>query len=89
MKKFEISFSFRRHLYQADVALIHGKGHIQYSISPRDRGLFEEFGTQVIHEFTGKPMEFAFPGSTEEKMKFSHALVSGLRHFLKDKENKL
>ena len=83
MQNFEITFALQNHFYLADVAVIHGADHIQYTITPQDEGLKEEYGTQVIHEFSGKPMQLAFPGSTEEKAAYSEALVKGLHRFLK------
>ena len=82
MKHFDISFFFQHRRYEAEVAVIHGQDHIQYSISPKDHFLLMEFGTQVLHEFAGKPLEFAFPGLTEETKIYSDALAAGLRHFL-------
>ncbi len=43
------------------------------------------YGTQVIHEFNGRPMEFAFPELTDEKASLSKALAAGLKHYLEKK----
>ena len=85
MKKFQISFSFEHARHKAEVVAIKSKDHTQYSISPKDERLFLHYGTQVIHEFNGKPMEFAFPGSTDEKASLSRALATGLKHYLENK----
>lgn len=85
MHNFEINFPFRNRRVQAEVSVLRGEDHIQYTISPIDERLLEEFGTQVIHEFPGKSMEPAFPGSTEEKKEYADALAKGLKHFLAQK----
>lgn len=85
MEKFQITFSFEHGRHEADVVMIKGKDHTQYTIRPKDESLFLHFGTQVIHEFAGKPMEFAFPGSTDEKVLWSKALAAGLKHYLEKK----
>jgi hypothetical protein len=82
MQNFEITFDFENRRYLADVSVIRGADHLQYNIAPQDEVLKMEYGNQVIHEFTGKPMQFAFPGSTEEKEAYSEALAAGLRRFL-------
>ena len=85
MEKFQINFSFEHARYEAEVVVIKSKDHTQYTISPKDEKLFLHYGTQVIHEFPGKPMEFAFPGSTDEKASWSKALAAGLKHYLEKK----
>ena len=82
MQNFEITFEFENRRYLADVSVIRGAEHLQYTISPQDEVLKMEYGNQVIHEFTGKPMQLAFPGETEEKVAYSEALAAGLRRFL-------
>jgi len=85
MNNFEISFSFEHRHYQAKVTVIRAEDHIQYTISPEDEHLLKEFGTQVIHEFPGKPFQLAFPGTTDERKTYSEALIKGLQHFLGEK----
>jgi len=82
MKKFAIPFTFDNQRYLADVTVMQGRDHIQYTISPQDEGLLKRFHTQVVHEFFENPLQMAFPGATEEQIKFSEALAEGLRHFL-------
>jgi hypothetical protein len=82
MQNFEITFSFQGHRYLAEVSAIRGHDHIQYIISPQDENLLQEYGAQVIHEFSGRPLEAAFPGSTEEKKAYADALTAGLHRFL-------
>jgi hypothetical protein len=89
MQNFSMPFLFEHRQYMADVATIRGKDHIQYSISARDQDLLLEYGTQVVHVFDGKPMEFAFPGMTDEKLAFSKALDAGLRAHLGKKTNRV
>jgi hypothetical protein len=85
MHKFEINFPFKNRRVQAEVSVLKGDDHIQYTISPIDEHLLEEFGSQVIHEFPGKSMEPAFPGLTKEKKEFADALAKGLKHFLENR----
>ncbi len=85
MEKFQISFSFEHTRHEAEVVAIKNKDHTQYTISPKDEHLFLHYGTQVIHEFNGKPMEFAFPELTDEKASLSKALAAGLKHYLEKK----
>ena len=68
MSNFQIKFSFEHHHYTADVSVIEGQGHTQYSISPLFDKLFVQYGAQVIHVFHGESMDVAFPGTTAEKM---------------------
>jgi hypothetical protein len=82
MNNFEISFSFQHHRYQAEVSIIRGVDHIQYTISTTDRHLLNEYGAQVIHEFAGKPLQIALPGSTAEQQVYAEAVAVGLQHFL-------
>jgi hypothetical protein len=86
MHNFEINFPFKNRRIQAEVKVHRGEDHIQYTISPIDEHLLEEFGTQVIHEFPGKPMEPAFPGSTKQKEEYAEAVQKGLKHFLAHKQ---
>jgi hypothetical protein len=86
MEKFQITFSFEHGRHEAEVVMIKSKDHTQYTISPKDEDLFLNYGTQVIHEFAGKPMEFAFPGSTDKKVSLSKALAAGLKHYLEKKQ---
>jgi hypothetical protein len=85
MKRFEMSFTFQDHRYLADVSVLRGDDHIQYTVSPQDEELLLEYGAQVIHEFSGKPLQPAFPGATEEKGAYAEALVKGLQRFLSSK----
>jgi hypothetical protein len=89
MENFSMPFLFEHRQYLADVAVIQGEDHIQYSISPRDADLLLEYGTQVVHVFEGKPGEFAFPGMTEDRLAFSEALDAALRAYLEKKPNRV
>jgi hypothetical protein len=82
MNQFEISFFFDHHHHPATVTVIHGKHHIQYTVGPTDEDLLIRYGTQVIHQFKGKPMELAFPGDSPEKIAFSKAILTSLEHYL-------
>jgi hypothetical protein len=79
---FEISFNFKGHQYNADVSVLHGGDHIQYTIVPHDEDLRLAYPTQVIHEFPGKPLQAAFPGTTEESKFYAEVMLAGLRKFL-------
>ena len=85
MPRFEISFAFENRRYIADVSVIRGQDHIQYTVVPQDETLLLDYGAQVIHEFSGKPLQFAFPGETEEKKDYSNAVAAGLHRFLTSK----
>jgi hypothetical protein len=89
MENFSMPFLFEHRQHLADVAMIRGEDHVQYSISPRDPDLLLEYGTQVVHVFDGKPGEFAFPGMTEEKITFSEALDAALRARVGKKPNRV
>jgi hypothetical protein len=82
MQHFDMPFHFQGHRYLASVAVIRGHDHLQYTVSPQDEDLLQEYGAQVIHEFTGKPPEAAFPGSTDEKRAYSEAVTAGLSRWL-------
>jgi hypothetical protein len=85
MPSFEIPFAFENRRYIADVSVIRGQDHIQYTIIPQDEALLLDYGAQVIHEISGKPLQFAFPGQTEEKKAYSEAVAIGLHRFLTSK----
>ncbi|HXB91818.1 MAG TPA: hypothetical protein VNU72_06000 [Puia sp.] len=82
MGHFEISFSFEGHRYLANVSVLHSGDRLQYTVAPQDGDLHGKYGNQVIHEFPGKPLQPAFPGSNEEGQEYATAVMSGLQHFL-------
>jgi hypothetical protein len=82
MGNFEMPFLFEGRHYIANVSVLHGHDHLQYTILPQDEDLRTDYPTQVIHEFPGKPLQAAFPGASEESTAFADAILAGLKKFL-------
>jgi hypothetical protein len=82
MDSFEMNFYFEHKRYKAEVTTLRGTDHIQYTVSPEDEHLLREYGNQVLHQFKGKPLQVAFPGSTEAQRAYAGAVSTGLGDFL-------
>jgi hypothetical protein len=82
MNNFEMPFHFQGHRYLARVSVTRGQDHLQYTVSPQDEDLLLQYGAQVIHEFSGRPLEAAFPGISEEQRAYSEAVLAGLHRWL-------
>jgi gentisate 1,2-dioxygenase len=76
---FNIGFMLDGKQYQATVAVLKGKDHIQYTISPTDEALELKYGNQVVHQFPGRPMEFAFPINGHHQEPYNKAVGDALR----------
>jgi len=76
---FEIGFMLEGKHYQATVAVLQGKDHVQYTISPTEEALELKYGNQVVHQFPGQPMQFAFPINGPHQEPYNKAVGDALR----------
>lgn len=83
MKTFEIHFTLQDHQYTAEVVSIQAKDHVQYTISPCEEDMLLKYKTQVVHQFEGRVMEAAFPGTTEDEKAYAAAVTRGLKNHLR------
>jgi hypothetical protein len=81
-QSFAIGFELDGDRHQASVAVLHGKDHVQYTISPNDDALRLKYGNQVVHRFPGRPLEFAFPINHPHQEEYNKAVGEALRRAL-------
>jgi hypothetical protein len=81
-QSFDIEFTLDGKHYQANVAVLKGEDHVQYTISPADEALLLKYGNQVIHQFPGRPMQFAFPINGPHQEPYNKAVGEALRRVL-------
>jgi hypothetical protein len=79
---FDIGFILDGKHYQATVAVLKGKDHVQYTISPTDEALELKYGNQVVHQFPGQPIQFAFPINGPHQEPYNKAVGDALRQAL-------
>ena len=81
-QSFDIEFVLDGKHYKATVAVLQGQGHVQYTISPTDEALQLKYGNQVVHQFPGRPMQFAFPVNGPHQEPYNKAVGEALRRAL-------
>jgi hypothetical protein len=81
-QSFEIGFELDGTSHRATVAVLKGKDHVQYTISPIDQALEARYGNQVVHQFPGQPMQFAFPINGPHQEPYNKAIEEALRRVL-------
>ena len=81
-QSFEIGFELDGVRHHATVSVLKGTDHVQYTISPTDKALQLKYGNQVVHQFPGRPMQFAFPINGPHQEPYNKAVGEALRRVL-------
>jgi len=78
MERFVISFSYQGQTFEAEVTMLKGRDHLQYTVWPTDPQLQDEFGAEVFHKFESQPLQTAFPLGDERARAYIDALKQSL-----------
>jgi hypothetical protein len=74
VKKEVMTFATEEGPVEVEITIHPSNDHVQLTVSPISPKLLDQYGTQVFHKFSGKPLQTAFPETSPGKQDYYRAL---------------